>query len=357
MAGEGRAEGAPSGLGTPHTSKAPPPRSPDLSSHPLQAGPAPLSATAPGLLGRLMPAPDKTPPPADLARLTPMAMLRSQRYVSKPSDRSVSCTSETCEESMLCKLMPPEPRSQQASVMRSLRASSTRLSTEPCTSRASNILAALAGAAHTERNGGKTENQEKGPASPLYALRRPALRRTSANQQRRSPSAQPPPSSHAAPRRCLANPSAAPLLSPAPWCGGSQSPRGLHRPASRLAEQRWRQGRTRHLSVRRAFPQALHRERKTAITGLSLRTNSSRFSQRPGTAPRARSPAPSLSGALAPPIMAHRIIRVRLGAAMLRPRPRPLRPSRAAHWSTAVSLVPRRPLAAVARGAADASPA
>lgn len=77
------------------------------------------------------PGPAPRRPAAHLVRFTPMARLRSQRYVSKPSERRVSCTKETWDESMLCRFTPLELMSQQASLMRSLRASSTFFRMEP----------------------------------------------------------------------------------------------------------------------------------------------------------------------------------------------------------------------------------
>lgn len=84
-----------------------------------------------------------------------MARFRSQRYESKPSCRRVSCTSETWDESMLCREMPDELTSQHASVIRSFRASSTFLRMEPCTRRASNMVAARSFA--VEEKNGKAE--------------------------------------------------------------------------------------------------------------------------------------------------------------------------------------------------------
>lgn len=77
-----------------------------------------------------------------LLRFTPMARFLSQRYESNPSCRRVSCTRETWDESMLCREIPDELTSQQASVIRSFRASSTFLRMEPWTKRASNMMSA-----------------------------------------------------------------------------------------------------------------------------------------------------------------------------------------------------------------------
>lgn len=69
-----------------------------------------------------------------------MARFLSQRYESKPSCLRVSWTRETWDESMLCREMPEELTSQQASVIRSFRASNTFLRIEPWTRRASNMV-------------------------------------------------------------------------------------------------------------------------------------------------------------------------------------------------------------------------
>lgn len=69
-----------------------------------------------------------------------MARFLSQRYVSNPSCLRVSWTRETWDESMLCREMPDELTSQQASVIRSFSASSTFLRIEPWTRRASNMV-------------------------------------------------------------------------------------------------------------------------------------------------------------------------------------------------------------------------
>lgn len=55
----------------------------------------------------------------------PMLKLRSHRYCSKPSPRSVSATSETCDESIACSAIWLGLTSKLASVTRSRMASST----------------------------------------------------------------------------------------------------------------------------------------------------------------------------------------------------------------------------------------
>uniref|UniRef100_H2Y243 Uncharacterized protein n=1 Tax=Ciona intestinalis TaxID=7719 RepID=H2Y243_CIOIN len=71
--------------------------------------------------------------------LMPMARFRSHRYFSKPSARRVSCTRETWELSMACKLNPDDVQSHDASFTISFNASWTFFSRLPWTRRASNI--------------------------------------------------------------------------------------------------------------------------------------------------------------------------------------------------------------------------
>lgn len=136
-----------------------------------------------------------------------MARLRSQRYVSKPSERRVSCTKETWDESMLCKFTPLELMSQQASLMRSLSASSTFFRMEPWTRRASNMVAV------SQRRGYRLRERGRCSGFRLHGMR------ASGRTQQREPATEEVHSKLAAPATVLIPPRllARALRPCAPW--------------------------------------------------------------------------------------------------------------------------------------------